>query len=150
MEGHGRKAFCFIAVLVSDGMELIFTLPFSKIVTIALKNSEYPWDVQTSIFLLLCFLNMFLVLFKVKQLFKNTTQRSALRQVGYRWQAAWEDVCRYLSQLSPPMVWEFIPEQVRSSEELTECLEEVCLDPGTLPQSYSMLRFAGAWPVPIK
>lgn len=115
-------------------MELIFTFPFSKIVTIALKNSEYPWDVQTSIFLLVCFLNMFLVLFKVKQLFKNTTQRSALRQVGYRWQAAWEDMCRYLSQLSPPMVWKFIPEQVQSSKKLTECLEEVCLDPHILPQ----------------
>ena len=51
-----------------------FTFPFfSRLVTIALENFEYPWDVQTGMFLLLCLLNVFQVLFKVKKLFKNTT-----------------------------------------------------------------------------
>ena len=50
-----------------------FTFPFySRQVITALENFEYPFEyVQTSMFLLLCLLNVFQVLFKVKQLFKQ-------------------------------------------------------------------------------
>ena len=58
--------------------------PFSaRLITIALKefvNFEYPWDVELSMVLLLgisLFLNVIQILSRVKQLFKNTTQRSA-------------------------------------------------------------------------
>lgn len=63
-----------------------FTFPFpftstfpSKLVTIALENFEYPWEVEISMFLLLCLLTVFQDLFKVKQLFENTMQRPAPR-----------------------------------------------------------------------
>ena len=43
-----------------------FIFPFSsRQITKALENFEYPWDVQTSMFLLLCLLNMSQLLFKV-------------------------------------------------------------------------------------
>ena len=55
-----------------------FTFPFfSRLITIVLENVEYPWDVQTSMLLLLGFLIVVQVLFRVIQLFKITTQRSA-------------------------------------------------------------------------
>jgi len=63
-----------------DPFPHFFTFPFSSgLVKIPLEDFEYPWDVQTIMFLLLHLLNTFQVLFKVKQLFKNTTQRSPWR-----------------------------------------------------------------------
>lgn len=57
------------------------TFPFSsRLFSMSLQNFKYPQDVQTSIFLLLYLLNVFQVLSKVKQLFKNATQRSVLKQ----------------------------------------------------------------------
>ncbi|GAB0204503.1 hypothetical protein GRJ2_002915900 [Grus japonensis] len=47
-----------------------------RLITIALENVEYPWDVQTSMLLLLGLLNVVRVSFRVKQLLKNITQRS--------------------------------------------------------------------------
>jgi len=44
---------------------------------------EYPWDVQASMLLLLCLLNGFQVLFRVKQLVKNIAQRSTLGLDSY-------------------------------------------------------------------
>ena len=55
----------------------------ARLIAIALKefvNFEYPWDVELSMVLLLgisLFLNVIQILSRVKQLFKNTTQRSA-------------------------------------------------------------------------
>lgn len=54
-------------------------MPAVGAATIALDNSEYPLDIHISMFLLLHLLNVFLALFDVKQLLKNTTQRSAPR-----------------------------------------------------------------------
>lgn len=54
---------------------------------------------------------MYSVLSKVKLLPKNINQRSALRQDSYGWQNVWEDIVRYLSQLSL-MVSDIIPEHV--------------------------------------
>jgi len=55
-------------------------LPSSRLIRIALENFKYPWDVQTSMFLLLCLLNVFQVLLGVKQLFKNTTPSATVAQ----------------------------------------------------------------------
>ena len=47
-----------------------YTFPFSlRPITTALENSERPWDVQASMFLLLCLLNVYQVLLRVNQLF---------------------------------------------------------------------------------
>lgn len=65
-------------------------LPFifrfsSRLITTALENFEYIWDVETSMFVLLCVLSGFQALCKNKQSFKNTTQWSALKPDSYRW-----------------------------------------------------------------
>lgn len=81
-----------------------FINPFSRLVTIPLENFKYPLDVQTSTFLLLRLLNAFQVLFKDKQLIKNTTQRSALRLDSFEWQRMWNSMGNYLGQWAPPVL----------------------------------------------
>lgn len=58
---------------------------YSRWVKTVFEKFEYSCDVQTSMIILLCLVHVSLVSSKVKQLFKNTTQRSALRQDGYGW-----------------------------------------------------------------
>lgn len=55
---------------------------YSRWVKIVVENFEYTWDIQTRMTSLPCPLYAFLVLFMVKKLFKNSTQRSLLRQDG--------------------------------------------------------------------
>ncbi|KAK4810942.1 hypothetical protein QYF61_013350 [Mycteria americana] len=101
-----------------------------RLTTIAFENFEYPLDVQTSMFLLLCLLNVCQALFQVKQLIKNTTQRSAPRLDSYEWQGVWESMGKCLGQWAPPVFWNFTPEQVQNAEKLVEYLEKVCCHPG--------------------
>ena len=57
-----------------DTFQQFLSLPFTfpsvhrvqELVTIALENSEYLWDVQTSMLLLLCVMTVFQVMFKTK------------------------------------------------------------------------------------
>jgi len=35
----------------------------------------------------------------------------------------WENMGRYLENFSPPMVWNFTPEQLQDPDEVTECLQ---------------------------
>lgn len=49
-------------------------------------------------FLLLYVVNVFLIMFEIKQLFKNIAQRSALTWDSYEWQAMWDGMGRYLEQ----------------------------------------------------
>lgn len=70
-----------------------FILPFSsRLITTALENFEWIWDVETSMFVLLCVLSGFQVLCKNKQLFKNTTRWSALKPDSYQWQGVWDSM----------------------------------------------------------
>ncbi|GAB0207580.1 hypothetical protein GRJ2_003223700 [Grus japonensis] len=79
-------------------MRNTFTFPFSfKLITTILENFEYTWDVQTSTLLFLGLLNMFKALFHVK-LFKNITQRSALRLDSYDWQVVRESMGKCLGR----------------------------------------------------
>ena len=75
-----------------------FPFPFSStLIRVAFENFEkfeYPWDVETSTVLALLLgismlLNVVQLLFKVKQLFKKITQRSAPRLDNYEWQGVW-------------------------------------------------------------
>lgn len=60
-----------------------FISPFSsRLITTALENFEYIWDVETSMIVLLCVLSGFQVLFKNKNLLKNINQWSALKPDG--------------------------------------------------------------------
>ncbi|KAK4825785.1 hypothetical protein QYF61_002348 [Mycteria americana] len=66
----------------------------------------------------------------IKQLFKNTTQRSALRLDSNEWQGVCDSMGKYLGQQAPPVFWNFTPEQVQNPEKLVEYLEKVCCHPG--------------------
>ncbi|KAM9644848.1 uncharacterized protein ACIBXB_013057 [Morphnus guianensis] len=109
---------------------------FPSLVTMAFENFgkfEYPWDVETSMDLLLgtsMVLNVVQALFKVKQLFK-ITQRSAPKLDNYEWQGVWGSMGKYLEKWAPPMFWKFTPEQVQNPEELVKYLEKVCCHPGS-------------------
>lgn len=70
---------------------------YSRRVKIVFEKSEYSWDVQTSMILLLHPLHKFPVLSLVRELFKDITHKSALSQDCYEWQGMWEDIGRYLS-----------------------------------------------------
>ena len=83
-------------------LHLPFTFPSfcigQELATIALKNVECLWDVQTSTVLLLCIMNVCQVTFKIKQLFKNIMQRSAPRCDISEWQGVWDGMGRCLEQ----------------------------------------------------
>ena len=73
-----------------------FTFPSSsRLITVVFENFEnfeYPWNVETNMVLLLgtsMFLNVVQVLFRVKQLFKRITQRSAPKLQSYQGQGVW-------------------------------------------------------------
>ena len=63
-----------------------FTFPSfpraQELVKTALEKFEYPRDVQTSVLPLLCVMNVFQVMFKIKQLFKKIMLQSATGQDG--------------------------------------------------------------------
>ncbi|KAM9590502.1 uncharacterized protein ACIBXB_005762 [Morphnus guianensis] len=98
-----------------------------RLITTAFENFEYPWDVQASVLLVLCLLNMFQVLFRAtKRLFKSTTQRSAPKLDIHGWHGMWEDMGRYLENFSPPVAWKFTPEQLQNPHEVVEYLKGKC------------------------
>ena len=106
-----------------------FYLPFSftyhfffRLVTIGLENVKHPGDLQTSMILLLCLLNTFLVLSKFNRLFIKATQRSALLQC----QAVCEDISMPLEECTPSVLWNSTPEQVQVPEKLSNCLQQMC------------------------
>ena len=80
--------------------------------TTAPENSDYPWDVQTSVLPLLRVGNVFLVMFQVKQPFKKITERSAPRPESSVWQGVWDGLGMCLERWAPPRVWNFISEQL--------------------------------------
>ena len=95
-----------------DTFQQFLSLPFTspsfcrarELITIALENFEYPWYVQTSVPLLQCVRNVFQIMFQIKQLFKNITQRCALRQDG---------MGRCLEQWASPVICNCTSEQFR-------------------------------------
>ena len=72
------------------------------------------------------FLNMVPVLFRVKQLFKNITQKSAPRLENYEWQSVWDSMGKCLGRWAPPVFWNFTLEQEQNPKKLVEHLEKVC------------------------
>lgn len=112
------------------------TFPFSsRPVTKALENFECPLDAQTSTFLLLCLQNVILILFRVKQLFKNVTKRSALRQESYVWQGYGQVSIMVVTSHGSGLH----PLTSVNVKKLTECLKKVSLDPAAEPENPSVL-----------
>ncbi|XP_033930272.1 uncharacterized protein [Melopsittacus undulatus] len=69
------------------------------------------------------------VLSKAKQLSTNTTKRCSLRLDSHEWQGVWYHMGKYLSQLAPPVHWNFTAEQLENPEKLVEHLNKVCCHP---------------------
>lgn len=101
----------------------LFTMAFEDF-----KDSEYPLNtLETSPLLLLgttILLNMVQVLFKVKQPSKNITKSSSSRLDRHEWQGVWDCMGKLLGQLAPPVLWNFIPEQVKNPEILVKHLDK--------------------------
>ena len=113
--------YLFSSESQATGETHFFSFPFScRQITVAPENFEYPWDVQTSMVLLLCLLNVFQVLFKVKQLFKNTFRKSAPRLNSHGWHGVWEKMGRYLENFSPPVVWNFTPKRLQDPDKVID------------------------------
>jgi len=108
-----------------------FSPPLSfRLVVTAFENFEYPWDAQASTLLLFCLLNGFQVLFIVKQVVNNITQRPAPGLDSYEWLGVWDSMGKYLGQWAPLVSLKLTPEQVQHPDKLVKYLEKVCCHPG--------------------
>lgn len=85
--------------------------------------------------LLLCLQNVILILFRVKQLFKNVTKRSALRQESYVWQGYGQVSIMVVTSHGSGLH----PLTSVNVKKLTECLKNVSLDPAAEPENPSVL-----------
>lgn len=101
-----------------------------KLVTVAPENFVYAWDVQTSMLPLLHVVNVFQVMFQIKQLFKSVIKRSAPSQESSAWQGMRDGLGRCLEWWALPGVWNFISEQLQNPEKLVGYLGKVCCRPG--------------------
>jgi len=114
-----------------------FTPPPSlRLVLMAFENFEYPWDAQASILLLLCLLNGFWVLFRVKQVSKNIMQRPAPVLDSCEWLGVWDSMGKYLGQWAPPVFFKITPEQIQNPDNLVKYLKKVCCHPGNSRETH--------------
>jgi len=114
-----------------DTFPYSFTPPLSfRLLLTAFENFEYPWDAQDSGFLLFCLLNVFQVLFRIKQVVKNIVQRPALGLDSCEWLGVWHSMGRCLGQWTPPVFLKITPEQVQDLEKIVKYLQKVCCHPG--------------------
>jgi len=110
---------------------LLFTSTSLVIIVVTVfENFEYMWDAQASTPLLFCLLNGFQVLFRVKQVVENITQRPAPGLESCEWLGVWDSMGKYLGQWAPPVFLDLTPEQIQNPDKLVEYLEEVCCHPG--------------------
>jgi len=80
--------------------------------------------------LLFCLLNVFQVLFRVKQVVKNIVQRPAPGLDSCEWLGVWHSMGRCLGQWAPPVFLKITPEQVQDLEKIVKYLQKVCCHPG--------------------
>jgi len=80
--------------------------------------------------LLLCLLNGFQVLFRVKQAVKNIVQRSAPGLDSFEWLGVCDSMSKYLGQWTRPVFFKFTPEQVQNPDKLVKYLQKLCCHPG--------------------
>ena len=64
---------------------------------------------------------------KRRQLLGEAILKCALRRPVPGWQGVWKDLSRFLGRLSPPIAWDFTPEQASNPGKLTHHLIEGCL-----------------------
>jgi len=108
-----------------------FAPPLSfRLLLRAFEDFEYPWDAQSSGFLLFCFLNGLQVLFRVKQVVKNIVQRPAPGLDSCEWLGVWDSMGRCLEQWAPPVCFKLTPEQIQNPDSLVKYLQKVCCHPG--------------------
>jgi len=64
---------------------------------------------------------------KRKQILGEAILKHALKQPVPEWQGVWKDLGRFQGWLSPPIAWDFTPEQANNPGKLTCQLIEGCL-----------------------
>ena len=124
--GGGGGVVClfggfFVVVFFSEIQNGTFITSFCDVFSLATAASQYlehTWVVK--ILLLVLLKNIASVLSKVNKQFRNLIQ--APRGYGHRWHGTWENTGRHLENLSPPMVWNCTPNQLRDPDEVVECL----------------------------
>jgi len=124
----------YTAFLFSSGHQFInnikngtFPSFHSGLITTVWEYFEDPSVTHVLLFLILN--NQFHFLSKISRLFRKLTWESVPKQSCGEWLGVWDDVSRYLSRVSPPIVLNFTPEQVLNPKKLVECLRVVCPDP---------------------
>jgi len=100
---------------------------YFRLVLMAFENFKHLWDAQASI---LCLLNAFQVLFRVKQLVNNFVQRPAPGLDSCEWLGVWDGMGKYLGQWAPPVFLKLTHEQVQDLDKLVKYLQKVCCHPG--------------------
>lgn len=83
---------------------------------------------------------------KVNQPLRNDTQECALGQPVPQVQSLRENLGRCLEQFSPPMVWDFTPEQTWNPAELTDHLRK---DAWPIPERHNLQYCGRAWGRPM-
>ncbi|XP_075595208.1 uncharacterized protein LOC142599193 [Balearica regulorum gibbericeps] len=83
--------------------------------------------------------------FKGRQLLSEAILKRALRQPVPGWQGVWKDLGRFLGRLSPPIAWDFTPEQASNPSKLTRHLIEGCLAYPNENQQLLALYWGLAW-----
>ncbi|KAM9590504.1 uncharacterized protein ACIBXB_005765 [Morphnus guianensis] len=65
--------------------------------------------------------------YKRRQVSGEAILKCALKRPVPGWQGGWKDLGRFLGRLSPPIIWDFTPEQASNPGKLTRHLIEGCL-----------------------
>jgi len=107
-----------------------------RLVLTAFENFEYPWGAEASTLLLLCLLNGFQVLFRVKQVVKNILQRPALGPDSCEWLGVWDSMSRCLGQWASPVFLKLSPELLQNPDKLVKYLQKFCCHPGNSRETH--------------
>ncbi|XP_039240626.1 uncharacterized protein LOC120323903 [Pipra filicauda] len=81
----------------------------------------------STVSILWCLWNLVSSWYKRKQILNEVMSKCALKRPVPGWQGVWKDLGRFLGRLSPPIAWDFTPEQVFNPGKLTHHLIEGCL-----------------------
>lgn len=95
-------------------------------------------------FLLVCLLNIYQVLFTVKQLYTNNPQRSSPSLDSYEWQGEWDGIEGTWNS-GHLQIWNFMSEEQQNLEKLVKYLEKVCCQHGNSGEPQIIARLQNTW-----
>jgi len=130
-----------------DAFPHSFKPPLSfRLVLTAFENFKYPWDAQTRMFLLLCLLNKFQVLFRVKQVVNKIVHRPAQVLDSYEKVGMWHTKGKCLGQWTPSMSLKLTPEKSTESRQTSKISAKSVLPPWKLQRHTNHCNVLGSGP----